>query len=398
MTRRVLVLNHFAAPRGAPGGTRHVELFGRLRGWDARILTANRNLLDRRKVVADGTVRPVWVAPHSGNGPTRVLSWLSYAVTSVVAGLRWGGADVVYASSPHLLAGAAGWCLSRLWRVPLVLEVRDLWPQVLVDMGTLGEGSLVHRVLRGLESFLYGRAQVVVVMAEGPRRTLEARGVPADRLVLIPNGADPEDFRPPRDRAALRAERGLEGVVVAYTGAHGPANGLDLALDAAGELARVRPEVRLLLVGDGVEKAALQRRAADEGLSNVTFVDAIPKEEVPALLGAVDIGLHVLADVPLFRYGVSPNKLFDYMAAGLPVLTNTPGEVADVVRTAGAGLAVEPGGIAAGIRAMADAGPAQRRAWGEAGRCYVGASRSRTMLAGELQRVLDGLSPEGARR
>ena len=148
--------------------------------------------------------------------------------------------------------------------------------------------------------------------------------------------------RPTTPRDDLRRGFGLDRFVIVYAGAHGPANGLDLVLDAAADVRTDCPDVRFLLIGDGVAKAALMARAEQEGLGNVEFRAPMAKNEIRPLLTAVDAGVHVLADVPLFRYGVSPNKLFDYMAAGIPVITNTPGEVQELVAEAGAGLAVAP--------------------------------------------------------
>ncbi len=367
---RVMVLNHFAAPPHAPGGTRHVELFSRLPGWDATVLAASRNLLTGTRITRDdGIWRRVWV-PLTGRGKGRVLSWAAYSVTALARGLRSRRPDVVYASSPHLLTGLSGLALARLRRSHYVLEIRDLWPQVLVDMGEMTERSTMVRALRRLETLLYAKAEAIVVMTPGVRDHLTARGYGA-KLSLIPNGADPEDFTPPAPRQELRRQFGLDGFVLAYTGAHGRANGLDLVLDAAALLSDDHPDVRFLLVGDGPLKAELLARARGEGLDNVTFMDPIEKREMPALLGAVDAGLHVLADVPLFQYGVSPNKLFDYMAAGLPVITNTAGEMASLVAGAGAGLAVAAGDIAGGVRRMLAVGPEQRARWGKSGRHFM---------------------------
>jgi hypothetical protein len=146
-TRRVLVLNHFAAPSGSPGGTRHVELFDRLRNWEPLILAANRNLLTRDRQHDDRLLKTVWVTPRPSSSVGRIVSWVSYAGTSFGAGLRQRDIDLVYASSPHLLAGLSGWALARVKRTPLVIEVRDLWPQVLVDMGQLRAGSALHRLM-----------------------------------------------------------------------------------------------------------------------------------------------------------------------------------------------------------------------------------------------------------
>lgn len=400
MRRRVLVLNHFAAPVDAAGGTRHVELFSLLRDWEALVIASNRNYLTRQ--VADhhdDLYRTVWSSPYSDNGPSRVLNWASFAVTAFAAGLRWGRADVVYASSPHLLTGLSGWALARLRRSRFVLEVRDLWPRILVDMGQLQTTSTLYAGLCRLAGFLYRRADVVVVMAKGVQRQLiEEEGVEPSRIQLIPNGATPEDFVPSKTREQIRVQFGLERFVVAYAGAHGPANGLDFVLDAARELRTEMPEVHFLLVGDGLAKQTLVERARNEGLVNVEFRPPIPKSEIRVLLAGVDAGLHVLADVPLFRYGVSPNKLFDYMAAGLPVITNTRGEVRELVEEAQAGLAVEAGAIASAVRALVAAGPEKRAAWGEAGRAFIVANHSRSELGGRLEATLDGLVPSDTQR
>jgi glycosyltransferase involved in cell wall biosynthesis len=391
--RRVIVLNHFAAPRGAPGGTRHVELFGRLENWSALVVGARLNYFTRRRIdLDDDLFRSVPVVPYSGNGLVRIVNWLSYAVAALLVALRLPRPDVVYASSPHLLTGVSGWLAARIRKSIFVLEIRDLWPAVLTDMGHMSETSPVFRALQTLESFLYRRADAIVVMARGVEATLrDDHHVAPDKLIFIPNGADPSDFEPPAPRAELRVRYGLHGTVFAYTGAHGPANGLDLLLDAAASLQRSRTDVTFLLVGDGPSKASLVERAQREGLTNVSFFQPVPKEEMPALLGAVDVGVHVLADIPLFRYGVSPNKLYDYMAAGLPVITNTPGEVEALVLESRGGIAVRPDGLRGAIEEMIAATEAQRDAWGMAGRDYIARTRSRTALAARLQGALDDL-------
>ena len=390
---RVLVLNHFAVPRGEPGMTRHAELFSSVRGWDATIIAANRNLYTRATWSTDDEMfRSVPVTNYANNGPARVLNWISYAVGALAVGLRLRDLDLVYASSPHLLAGLSGCVLARIKRVPFVFEVRDLWPQVLVDMGRLAESSLQYSILRRLERFLYRHAAAIVVLAEGSRAGVIAAGGEADRVVHIPNGADPQDFSVDERRETLRASYGMDGVVFLYAGAHGPANGLDAVLDAAEAVSTTDPSIRFWLVGDGIAKQGLVTDAARRRLTNVFFHDPVPKSEIPRLLAAADIGLHVLADVPLFHYAISPNKLFDYMAAGRPVLTNTPGEVAALVQKAGAGLAVEPRGIAEGAREMAASSPAQRDAWGGNGRAFVAEHRSRETLAKQLEQLLDEIT------
>ncbi|MGN7246451.1 glycosyltransferase family 4 protein [Janibacter anophelis] len=386
--RRVLVLNHFAAPRGEAGGTRHVELFSRLDGWEHLIIASNLNPQTGRTVGdSDGFVT-VPVVGYSSNGISRILNWVSYAVSATLRGLGVGRVDVVYGSSPHLLAALAAWVLAVLKRAPFVLEVRDLWPKVLVDMNHLSETSPVYRILTALEEFLYARAKTIVIMAEGSRTELVARGVDAAKIVYIPNGADPEDFVPSAPRDELRDRYGFTRVTAVYAGAHGPANGLDLLLDGAAAV----PDVDVVLVGGGVLKDTLRDDARRRGLDNVRFLDPIAKDEIPDLLAAADIGLHVLADVPLFRSAVSPNKVFDYMAAGLPTLTNCPGLITDLVNDAGAGLTVAPAALGDGLTALAAMTTQSREAMGRTAQAWIGDNQSRRSMAGRLATALGRVS------
>lgn len=392
--RRVLVLNHFAVPRDRPGGTRHIELFGRLAGWSSLILASRLNLTTGEAQESSAGFKPVAVTPYSGNGARRILNWISYAVSATGAGLTARRPDVVYASSPHLLAGLAGWAIARLRRAVFVLEVRDLWPQVLIDMGQLSPGSALHRLLTGLETFLYRQAAAVIIMAPDTRGHVRARGVDDDRIFYIPNGSDSADFVPSRPREELRQRYGFDRLTAVYAGAHGPANGLDLLLDAAARSSDV--DVDVVLVGSGVEKDRLVARAEDERLSHVRFLPPVPKDEIPDLLAAADIGLHVLADVELFRYGVSPNKVFDYFAAGLPVLTNSPGIVGDLVESSGAGMVTEPDGLARGLAGIARLSPADLRERGTSGQAWLNVNQSRSAMVVKLGGVLHSLVPDAA--
>lgn len=388
---RVLVLNHFAVPRDQAGGTRHVELFGRLAGWDHLIIASDFNQVTGQRVAAERGIAVVHVPEYSANGGRRVLGWLLYAARALLMGLRQRDVDVVYGSSPHLLSPLAAWLIAAVKRRPFVMEVRDLWPQVLLDMGSLSASSPVYRTLALLERFLYWRADAIVSMAEGTTRALEARGIDPAKIVYIPNGADPADFTPSAPRDELRARYAFTRFTAIYTGAHGPANGLDLLLDAAVELEAQGRQVDVVLVGGGVEKAQLVARATAEKIAAVRFFDPVPKSEIPDLLAAADLGLHVLADVELFRTAVSPNKLFDYMAAGLPVVTNCGGLIQDLVEQADCGIGVVPTGMASGLAAMSGKPAAELRAYGVRGRDWIEAHQSRTAMAERLAGLLDRL-------
>lgn len=392
--RRVLVLNHFAAPLGEPGGTRHVELAERFERWDATVVAADRNLLDgRRRTSRPPGFEVVRTTPHRGNGPGRIVSWAAYAASATWAARRVPQVDAVVGSTPHLLAAESGLRIARRRRVPFVLEVRDPWPEVLAGMGALSPTSATYRTLARMARHLEQAADAVVVLSEGVGDLLRTRGVPPGKVVFVPNGADPDALAAPATKAALRQRFGFpsEEVVAVYAGAHGPANGLDLLLDAAAELRDRAPSLAVVLVGAGATKAHLVARAEAEALGDVRFLEPVPKDEVPALLGAADVGIHCLADADVFRWGVSPNKLFDYFGAGLPVVTNTPGEVAAMVAAAGAGEAVAPDGLADGLARLVEAGPEQRAELGASGRAWLQAERSRPALAARFEAVLDAV-------
>ena len=387
---RILVLNHFAAPPSAPGGTRHVELFGRLEGHQTTILASNRSMLTGQAVSSYGDMyRTVWTTPVSPRSMSRILNWISYAVNSFVRGLRLGRLDIVYGSSPHLLAPLSGWAIARLRRAAFILEVRDLWPQILHEMGGVPKTSLIYRLLEHLEKLLYNKADAIVVMSEGVRDELSRRGY-RDKIVYIPNGADPADMAAPAPRDNLRQRFGFTTLTGVYAGAHGKANGLDLLIDALAKSGLRPADLQVVLVGSGTEKERL-RTLAHETLpeGSIRFDDPIPKTEIPALLGAADFGLHVLADVELFRYGVSPNKLFDYMAAGLPSITNTGGDVGRLIESTGAGVSVAPNGLAAGLQRMVAATDDERQQWGDHGKVYIAANQSRTAMAQRLQALFE---------
>jgi len=375
-------------------GTRHVEMMSRLHGWEYLIVRASHSKIGDARAASSKGFLTIPSTPIRGRETDRIVNWISYALNSALKQAFRPPPDIVYASSPHLLAGVAGWSLARRWNVPFVLEVRDLWPRVLLDMNRLDESSLAYQVLQRMESFLYSEADRLVVLAEGSRRYLLDRQVDPDRITLIPNAADPNDFLVTEDRASLRQRFGMSRFTFVYTGAHGHANGLDRLLRAAKSL---DDRADVLLVGDGPTKKALRDQAEDERLANVRFLDPIPKDQIPSLLKAADAGVHVLDDVALFHYGVSPNKVFDYLAAGLPMLTNVPGEVGEFVTRSGGGIAVGSDGLADGMKEISSMTQESLAKMSLAGKRHMGEHQSRTIMTERLQGMLDALvwSPRG---
>ncbi len=337
----------------------------------------------------------LWVitSPHKGFRE-RMLFYLSYMGMAILAGLilagrgrRW---DVIVATSPPLFVGFAGAVLSRVLRVPLVFEVRDLWPESAVALGELSNPRAI-RWAGWIEAVCYRQARAIVVVTRGIQARLRERGIRPGRVVLIPNGANVAQFQPAPARATtLRAELGLgDRFVAIYAGIFGVAQGMETLL-AAAELLRDDPGIVLLLVGDGPRKADIRRRIAAEGLSNVILLDAQPRSAMAGYLSLAGCALVPLKDEPVFA-GALPSKLFEGLACGTPVVLSAPsGEAAGILAAADAGIHVPPGdsaALAAAVRRL-KAQPTEARRQGRRGRAFVTAHYTRHKAAQRLERLL----------
>jgi glycosyltransferase involved in cell wall biosynthesis len=382
----VLVLNQYALPRERGGGTRHVDLFSRVAAWQPVIVAAGRDHYSQESFrTTDARFRLAWVPPYRGNGLSRALGWAIYAVQATIVGLGRRRLDVVYASTPSLLAPVAGSIIARVRRVPLVVEVRDLWPETLVAAGALRAGSLVHRVLLRLERWVARSADHIITVTPGWEDHFAGLGVPSQNLTVVPNGAEPADFEVEESRAHLRTEAGLDRFTAVYAGAHGPLNAIDLILDAADALRNMD----FLLIGAGSVKDAAVARVRAEGLTNVRFRDPVPKSELPRVLAACDVGIHSIVPLPLFRQGMSPNKLFDYLSAGLPVVSNAQDGLRGVIADGECGRVGGPYDLVACLRDVEAAGEVQRERWGSQGRRIVTDRFSRVAAAAALRDALE---------
>lgn len=406
----VVVHQHYLFP-GEPGGSRFNEL---ARLWSemghrvtviAGTLNYTTGHVPRRyrgrwlTREHDGPVT-VWrahvPATYTRSYAGRMWAFFGFTLSATTAALRIARADVVVATSPPLIAAIPGYALSRLRRVPLVFEVRDLWPESAVTTGVLRREGLLTRVLYALERFACRAAARVNVLTPAFRDDIVKRGLaPLEKIVFVPNGADLDIFKPgPRDNEA-RAELGWgDRFVVMYAGAHGRANALRQLVEAA-DLLRDEPRILIACVGDGPERAALAAEAQRRGLANIAFHGAQPKERMAAIVNACDVGAAVLQRNPTFRT-VYPNKVFDYMACERPTLLAIDGVARDLVcGEARAGVFAEPEdprALAAAIRAL-ERDPEGRRAMGRSGREWVVKNASREALARRYASILEELVP-----
>lgn len=411
MGQRLWILNHYAVTPDMAGGTRHFELARRLvqAGNDVTILASSFHHGQRREMrlrgretwrveLVDG-VRFVWLRtpPYERNDWHRIANMLGYAARSYLLGRRLPQSadgvlepDVIIGSTVHLLAVVSAFALARFYRAHFMMEVRDLWPQTLVDMGRLAEHSPVTRLLRGLETFLYRRAECIVVLLPKAPEYVAGLGIDKAKVVWIPNGVDVSQFV--GTRSAAPAQRPF---TIMYVGAHGRANALSSILDACATLhEQGHDDIRVVLVGDGPEKRALQAYASERNLPNVEFRDAVAKSAVPGVLEEADALVLVLRDLALYKYGISLNKLFDYLAAGRPiVLAGHPAN--NVVEEAGCGLTVAPGdacALADAFVRVSELPAGEREAMGERGRQYARQHHDWSVLALRLEECIESIA------
>jgi len=318
------------------------------------------------------------------NATGRLWAFCWFAVLASIAGAFVRRPDLIFATHTPLTVGIAGYLASRIRRVPFVFEVRDLWPEAFVISGEL-KGGIVLMLMSALERFIYAAADKILLVSPGFENRLLERGYRPAKLKTIPLGADEDLFRDARADETFRRRHNVEGKMLAvFTGAHGWSNGLDYVLDAAGLLSH-RDDIAIIFLGEGRDKARLKHRASQEGLTNVLFLDAVPKTDLPGILMACDVGLMILIDVGRPR-PVMPNKIFDYMFCGLPSIVNFDGPTLEMVRAAGAGVGCDPkvpSELAARLEYWADH-PDERRAMGAAARRAAFANYTRRGIAEQL--------------
>jgi glycosyltransferase involved in cell wall biosynthesis len=326
----------------------------------------------------------------------RRLGYATFTLSASFAALVAPRADVVIATSPPIVVVLAGWLKAKVsgLHTPWVFEVRDLWPESAVTTGVVSPRAVMTRFFYALEAWACRSAALINALTPAIKANIvERRLAPASKIIEIPNGADLTHFSPRSHDNPFRRQLGWGTRCVAmYAGAHGRANALDQLIDAA-TLLRNRDDIVIAFVGDGPERARLERRSRELGLRNVSFCGPQPKERMAECINAADIGLAVLQANPTFRT-VYPNKIFDYMACARAIVLGVDGVARQLVtETARSGIFAPPGdaaAIASAIRRLAD-DPTERAAMGERGRRWVEANASREALAAQYETVLTRL-------
>jgi glycosyltransferase involved in cell wall biosynthesis len=406
----ILLIHQSFAAIDEPGGTRHHELARYLADQGHRV-TVVASPVSYLTGTTQGQRIPWVTQQDGGSGVTilraytyaalhrsfahRVMSFLSFMLSSFLIGLRVKDIDLVWGTSPPIFQGATAWALSRLKRVPFLFEVRDLWPAFAIAVGVLRSPVLI-RASQWLERFLYRHADQVMVNSPGFIEHVESRG--ARHVELIPNGADTAMFIPEDRGDEFREQMGIApksetGPFLAlYAGAHGLSNDLGVVLEAAARLQEC-PEITVAFLGDGKEKPGLIDQATAMGLPNVRFLPPLAKAEMPWALAGADACIAILKPIPAYAT-VYPNKVFDYMAAGRPVILAIEGVIREVVERAGAGIAIPPGdpeALADALRKLAE-DRQMAISMGQNGRREVESHFDRAVIAERMARLMKAMA------
>ena len=409
MSKEIWILNHYAIPPSMPGGTRHYDLSQELikKNFEVTIFSSGFShgkknyfkLFKGKPYIVEnyGKLKFVWIrtTSYKKNNYKRALNILSYLFKVLTLAHNFSKPEVIIGSSVHPFAVTAAWLLSKKYKAKFIFEVRDLWPQTPIDMGVIKPTGIIAKLMYVWEKFMYKRAEKIIVLLPNAKKYIEGKGISEEKVIWIPNGVNLERFNNPKQLDSnsnlvqlLRKKENKFKVI--YTGAHGPANGLDVVVEAALILQRNHNEVQFFLIGDGVEKDKLQHNSKKYNLKNILFFSSISKEQIPDLLRYADLLLHCFAPVNVFQYGISPNKIFDYLASGKPIIMSVKTSN-NIAQEAGAGITVEPGNaeaLAKGILKIKEMSEEERRRLGVNGRAYVKKYHSTRVLADILEKIL----------
>ena len=352
---KIWLINHYAITPQFSGGTRHYDFSRYLAAQNHTVTLWLCSFLHNKGAYATKSERKeicaslpanlnlmwLWSSSYQRNNMFRALNMIFFSIVLLFRGLLVPERpDVIVASSPHLFACVSGWILAKAKGSRFVLEVRDLWPESLIAVGA-NLNKLVIGTLSYIEVFLYRKSSKIIVVAEGIKSTLIERGFPSSKIVFIPNGVHLKDVRVSVAKEEMRRRLNLENRFIAmYSGAHAYCYALDNVVDAAPFLQDF-PNITLVFLGDGSEKKRLIHRSAGMGLTNVAFLDPVPKHEVPNYLNMADILILTTQNNAVFQRA-RPNKLFDYLVSGRPILCSVEGEMQKVVEESGAGIPVKP--------------------------------------------------------
>ena len=408
---RILFLSHYFHPEVNAPASRTYE---HCRQWvkdghDVTVVTCAPNhprgkvyegyhnrLFQREKKDGVRVIR-VWTYVTANEGFfKRTLNYVSFMVSSILATPWLPRADVVLTTSPQFFNGLAGYFVSRLKRIPWLLEIRDLWPESILVVGAIKNKAII-RMLEWVEMFAYREADFIVPVTDAFKAYMVGKGISAEKIEVIKNGVDLSFFKKVVGPNPVAAELGLQGKFVAsYFGTHGMAHRLETVLHAALELKDYN-DIVFLLVGDGAERQRLAAIRDEMGLHNVIMLGQQPKDKMPYLWALSDVSLVLLKKSDLFKT-VIPSKIFESMAMERPIILGVEGESAEIIKAADAGFCIEPENsheLAERVLELYRSRDLCARL-GENGRRHVEAKYDRTVLARKYESFISSLIPPSA--
>lgn len=365
---RVLYLHQYFTPPQGSSGTRSYEFARRLiaAGHDVCVITSAAFLPECERqsdslvyrTIIDGVPLVVINVPYRNEMPfsARIQAFLRFAALSALEALRQP-ADVIFATSTPLTIAIPGLLAALLKRIPMVFEVRDLWPELPIAMGAL-RNPFARWAAKALEWAAYHGAAHIITLSPGMTDGVMRRGIPAERVTTIPNSCDIDLFDVPPERGYNFRQRipnlGIDQPLVVYTGSFGKIYGITYLVDMAKAMQAINPEVCFLLVGSGEEKRQVIVKAQSNGTldQNLFVWEPLPKTEIPDLLSAATIALSLVIPIQSL-WNNSANKFFDALAAGKPVAINYEGWQAELLSRSGAGLVLPPNDPASAAKLLA---------------------------------------------
>lgn len=336
--KTIWIINHYAEPPGPGKYTRHFNFAKRLikQGYKVKIFTAStihttdinfiQNNSKFKELKIDG-VDFVFIktCDYKGNGLKRMINMFEYFYRTIFVTKKFGTCDIIYSSAPHTLTWLAAYRIAKRCRAKLISETRDLWPETFIAMGKLKRNSLVAKLLYRIENFIYRKSDGLIFTFPGGKEYLTTIGIQREHVYYINNGIDLSLFNNQQKNFLYDEDLSKENQFnLVFAGALGAANGLDRVIDAMKVLKdRKNTDIQLLLFGNGNEAENLKQKCKDENIHNVIFKGRVEKAMIPSILRQADLLILSLAHLPnLFCYGLSPNKLFEYLASGRPTLSN----------------------------------------------------------------------------